>query len=75
VYYVGGTTSFQPTSAEVASEYAARDLPVRGLHTRDALLAQAKEFAASARFVVVMGARDPSLPEWTARLAAALWSG
>ena len=75
VYYVGGTTSFQPTSAEVASEYAARDLPVRGLHTRDALLAQAKEFAAAARFVVVMGARDPSLPEWTAQLAAALWSG
>jgi UDP-N-acetylmuramate--alanine ligase len=72
VYYAGGTTSFRPTAAEVAADYASAGLPVCTVHTRDALIAKADEFAAPARLAVVMGARDPSLPQWTGQLAAAL---
>jgi UDP-N-acetylmuramate--alanine ligase len=72
VYYAGGTTSFRPTAAEVAADYASAGIPVCTVHKRDALIAKADEFAAPARLAVVMGARDPSLPEWTSRLAAAL---
>lgn len=72
VYYAGGTSSFRPTAAEVAAEYAALGLPVQTVEARDDLLAQAKD-AAGVRLALVMGARDPSLPAWTAKLAAALY--
>jgi UDP-N-acetylmuramate--alanine ligase len=72
VYYVGGTTSFRPTSAEVAVDYASSGLPVCTVHPREALIDKADEFAAAARLALVMGARDPSLPEWAAALADAL---
>ncbi len=59
VYYAGGTTSFRPTSEEVAGGYGADGLPVRFL----AALPELSAMAAGRRFacVLVMGARDPSL--------------
>lgn len=67
VFYAGGTSSFRPTAAEVAAEYAALGLPVHTVEARDNLL---EKDAAGFRLALVMGARDPSLPDWTARLAA-----
>ena len=69
VYYAGGTASFSPTSAEVAADCAARGLPVLAPGSREDLLHEASALAAPARLVLVLGARDPSLPEWTSRLA------
>jgi UDP-N-acetylmuramate--alanine ligase len=67
VYYAGGTSSFSPTAAEVASEYAAAGLPVRTVETRDEAAALVRSLP-GLRAVLVMGARDPSLPDFAARL-------
>ena len=72
VYYAGGSSSFQPTATEVAADYAAHGLPVHAVETRDDLLGQAAELAEGTRMVLVMGARDPSLPAWTRQLASRL---
>lgn len=69
VYYAGGSSSFTPTAAAVAAEYAAAGLPVSALDCRDdaeALLDEAD--AAAARAILVLGARDPSLPAFAADL-------
>ncbi len=72
VYYAGGTSSFRPSATEVAADYASVGLPVHAVATRDELLEQAADLAADTRLVLVMGARDPSLPAWTRQLASRL---
>ena len=71
VFYAGGTTSFTPTAAEVADAYAAAGLPV--LNWRDR--GEAEQVVAAgetgATAVLVLGARDPTLPNWCRKLAGA----
>ena len=68
VYYAGGTSSFEPTAEAVADQYRDAGLPVTYApsrdEARDCLLPQ----AAPQDTVLVMGARDPSLPAWTLEL-------
>lgn len=64
VYYAGGTTSFSPTSDEIAAEYAAAGLPVSAVPTRKAAAAEILGSAPTCGVVLVLGARDPSLPVW-----------
>lgn len=70
VYYAGGSTSFTPTSAEVAAEYARAGLPVAAAASRTEALALVAA-ASEARAILVMGARDPSLPHFAAQFCAA----
>ena len=67
VFYAGGTTSFKPSSEEVAAEYAEQGLNCISLEERDGAhdyLAKNQNFKA----VLVVGARDPSLPAWGSSL-------
>lgn len=70
VYYAGGTTSFAPSSEEVAAEYAAAGLPVAAAASRQEALSRVLA-GGEARAVLVMGARDPSLPDFAARFCVA----
>jgi len=67
VFYAGGTTSFKPKSGEVAEEYRTAGLNVSFLSERDQLkgIIATQDGSAS---LVVLGARDPSLVDWTASL-------
>ncbi|NLF17193.1 MAG: UDP-N-acetylmuramate--alanine ligase [Lentisphaerae bacterium] len=69
VYYAGGSSSFTPTAAAVAAEYAAAGLPASALERRDDAAALLDEAGAdAARAILVLGARDPSLPAFAAGL-------
>jgi UDP-N-acetylmuramate--alanine ligase len=70
VYYAGGSTSFSPTSAEVATEYAAAGLSVAAVESRQEALARLAA-CAGAKAVLVMGARDPTLPHFAAQVCEA----
>ncbi len=69
-YYAGGTSSFKPTSAEVAAEYRERDTKGTILHfpdretLTDYLLLKPK----AGEVVMIMGARDNSLSDFAASL-------
>ena len=70
VYYAGGSSSFTPTADEIAAEYAVAGLAVQAVKSRaDAVPIVANDTAA--RAILVMGARDPALPDFAARLCAA----
>jgi UDP-N-acetylmuramate--alanine ligase len=66
VFYAGGTTSFKPSSDEVATQYAEAGLNCLSLAERD----EAKEHLVKNNFkaALVVGARDPSLPAWGSSL-------
>lgn len=72
VYYAGGTSSFTPSSAEVATDYRTRscapdrypDFPDRET-AENALNRQLKE----GDIAVIMGARDNSLAMWAKKIA------
>ncbi len=72
IYYVGGTAAKDVSAKDYADALTARG--VRALHRPDraaipgAIAAEAKE----GDLVLVMGARDPSLPEFAASVLAAL---
>ncbi len=68
VFYAGGTSSFSPTSDEVAAEYAADGLPVTAAPDRAA--ATALFTASNANTWLILGARDASLRTWSKELAA-----
>lgn len=68
VYYAGGTTSFSPTSEEVADEYSRRGLSVSSAPSRDAARGRLSALPDTFRAVLVMGARDPSLAEFARSL-------
>ena len=67
VFYAGGTTSFKPTSSEVAQEYKEDGISVIDLEDRELLKPYLDELATAAS-VVVLGARDPSLSDWSQSL-------
>ncbi len=62
VYYAGGSASFSPTSAEVVKDLTTRGLPAIAC---DRPHAEALLHAGKYNAVVVMGARDSSLRDWT----------
>jgi len=67
VYYAGGTSSHSPTSREVACEYQAAGLPVLAADSR----AQAEQMIRDTprkSCILVMGARDATLRNWTQTL-------
>jgi UDP-N-acetylmuramate--alanine ligase len=69
VFYAGGTTSFTPTSAEVALEYSSLGLPVTAAGDRDEAASLAWGCGRdSAGMVLVLGGRDPSLRTWSQSL-------
>jgi len=70
VYYAGGSSSFSPTTAEVAAEYAAAGLPVVAADSRQDALGRLAA-GTEAKAILVMGARDPSLPRFAADLCSA----
>ena len=65
VYYAGGTTSFTPSSDDIVA-----DLQKAGVNAIAADRAKAAEMirATPAKAVLVMGARDRSLRDWTREL-------
>ncbi|WDE96826.1 Mur ligase domain-containing protein [Lentisphaera profundi] len=65
VFYAGGTTSFQPTSAEVAKQYSESGLNVIDLEDRDLTAALLEQEVKNYSCVLVVGARDPSIPLWS----------
>lgn len=67
VYYAGGTTSFKPSSDEVASDYCAAGLNVKAAASREDAASILRERNAASW--LILGARDPSLREWTRQLA------
>ena len=70
VYYAGGTSSFKPTSEEVAKDWQARGKrDYRLLPDRGAALELVRAEARPGDVVLVMGARDNSLSAWAAELA------
>jgi UDP-N-acetylmuramate--alanine ligase len=70
VFYAGGSSSFTPTSAEVAEEYrrlGKRDYRYAGSRTEAAAaLAEAGPDDA----ILILGARDNSLALWAEELAS-----
>ena len=67
VFYAGGTTSFKPSSAEVAQEYSAHGLKTSCFEERDELKTYLDNISTAAS-VIVLGARDPGLADWVASL-------
>ncbi|MGN0877966.1 MAG: glutamate ligase domain-containing protein, partial [Oligosphaeraceae bacterium] len=67
VYYAGGTATFSPTSDEVAAELRDGGVNAVALSREEATRAIAAQCRPSC--VIVMGARDPSLRDWSAQLA------
>ncbi len=68
VFYAGGSSSQQPTSKEVAEEYAARGLPVVYASDRDFAAELIRGSRGHHASVLVMGARDASLRSWSGSL-------
>lgn len=67
VYYAGGSSSHSPSSSEVAQEYQAAGLPVSWVVERkeaEKLIKANKQKSC----LLVLGARDASLREWTKEL-------
>ena len=68
VFYAGGTTSFKPTSKEVCEAYAQAGLKVDQLEDRELCSAYLAEQAKDYSCILVVGARDPSIPLWSQSL-------
>jgi UDP-N-acetylmuramate--alanine ligase len=64
VYYAGGTASFSPTSEEVVADLRSRGVPSTVFETRDQVRYWLGREAGPGDSVLVLGARDPSLPVW-----------
>jgi len=68
-YYAGGTSSFRPHADEVIREWrdAGFSLPEKG-ESRDAVRAILDRECRRGDLILVLGARDNTLPEWAAEL-------
>ncbi len=64
VYYAGGTSSHSPTSQEVAREYQEAGLPVIAADSRTQAEQMIRDYPCKT-CIMVMGARDASLRNWT----------
>ncbi len=72
-YYAGGTSSFKPSAAEVMADWRSRSrAPERFALAadRDSLKAELLKEGTSGDVIVIMGARDNSLSDYAASLAA-----
>ena len=69
VYYAGGSSSHSPTSQEVAQEYQAAGLPVLAADNRAQAEQMVRDYPRKT-CILVMGARDASLRNWTRTLQA-----
>ncbi len=74
IYYAGGTADKNISSDEIVAGLGAVAFAARAVHDRDELLACLKADAAPGDCVIIMGARDPSLPALV-RQAVALFGG
>ncbi|MGH7724560.1 MAG: UDP-N-acetylmuramate--L-alanine ligase [Candidatus Eiseniibacteriota bacterium] len=76
VFYAGGTTQRDFSSADIISEIAARGVGPRAefAPTRDALTQRLATEARPGDLVLIMGARDPSLTDLARSVVAALAS-
>ncbi len=64
-YYAGGTSSFKPTSEEVAAEYQSRGTKnYSSFPYRSDIVAMLQDEATNKDLVLIMGARDNSLSDW-----------
>jgi UDP-N-acetylmuramate--alanine ligase len=70
VFYAGGTSSFKPTSTEVAADYKSRGgAQYQDFTDRKAATEFLQENAGPNDVVLIMGARDNSLSDWAAELS------
>jgi UDP-N-acetylmuramate--alanine ligase len=72
IFYAGGTAAKDVSAADYARELKARGKDVRFFADRAAIPADAAREARSGDLVLLMGARDPSLPRFARDLLAAL---
>jgi len=72
IFYAGGTAVRDLSAADIAAEIAGRGAPATFAPSRDALVAAIAAEARAGDLVLVMGARDPSLPDLARRILAAL---
>lgn len=69
VFYAGGTTSFKPSAEEVCKDYQQTLSNVDHIADKEQTLAYLAKNIQEPTTVVVLGARDPSLPDWASSLA------
>ncbi len=72
IYYAGGTASMTVSAADIASAVAAGGRSVFFIKRREDLIPKLVGRVEEGDVVLVMGARDPSLPEFAAQILAAL---
>ncbi len=70
VYYAGGTTARDVSSADVAARVGEAGFPVHVATDRDDAVGWLRQQARPGDVVLLMGARDPSLPALARRIAA-----
>ena len=72
IFYAGGTAAKDVSAADYARELKARGKDARFFADRSAIPADAAREARPGDLVLLMGARDPSLPRFARDLLAAL---
>lgn len=72
IFYAGGTALRDFSSADVVAEIAARGVRAEFAPSREALVTRIAAEARAGDLVLVMGARDPSLTEFTRAILSAL---
>jgi UDP-N-acetylmuramate-alanine ligase len=75
IFYAGGTAAKDISAADYARELKSRGKDVRFFSDRSAIPADAAREARPGDLVLLMGARDPSLPRFAGDLLAALGRG
>lgn len=75
IYYVGGTAAKDVSAADYASQLCARGVKARHAARRDDIVDEIARQAQAGDLVLVMGARDPSLGDFAARILARLKDG
>jgi len=72
IFYAGGTTTRDISSAEIAAEMAARGAPADYAPSRTGLAERIAAVVEAGDLVLVMGARDPTLTDFACALLAAI---
>jgi UDP-N-acetylmuramate--alanine ligase len=72
IYYAGGTVQKDISSADLVEEIRRRSADTAAPASRGECIAEIVREAASGDLVLSMGARDPSLPDFARRIAAAI---
>ena len=72
IFYAGGTALRDFSSADVVAETAARGVRAEFAPSREHLVARIAAEARPGDLILVMGARDPSLTDFTKAILSAL---